>query len=137
MIEVILDTETTGLSVTSNHRIIEIGCVEIKDQISTGKIFHAYVNPERNVSEDAFKVHGYSNEFLSDKKTFSQIVEEFLNFIKDKKLIMHNAPFDLSFLDYELKLVNKKVIDKKKCYRYFRVGPRQVSRIPKFIGCTL
>jgi len=113
MIEVILDTETTGLSVTSNHRIIEIGCVEIKDQISTGKIFHAYVNPERNVSEDAFKVHGYSNEFLSDKKTFSQIVEEFLNFIKDKKLIMHNAPFDLSFLDYELKLVNKKVIDKK------------------------
>ena len=113
MIEVILDTETTGLSVASNHRIVEIGCVEIKDQISTDKIFHTYINPERDVSEDAFKVHGYSNKFLSDKKTFSQIVEEFLNFIKDKKLIMHNAPFDLSFLDYELKLVNKKLIDKK------------------------
>ena len=113
MIEVILDTETTGLSVASNHRIVEIGCVEIKDQISTDKIFHTYINPERDVSEDAFNVHGYSNKFLSDKKTFSQIVEEFLNFIKDKKLIMHNAPFDLSFLDYELKLVNKKLIDKK------------------------
>jgi DNA polymerase-3 subunit epsilon len=92
---------------------VEIGCVELKDQISTDKTFHAYINPQREVSGDAFKVHGYSNKFLSDKKTFPEIVEEFLSFIKDKKLIIHNATFDLSFLDYELKLINKKPIDKK------------------------
>ena len=113
MLEVILDTETTGLSTASDHRIVEIGCVELKDQISTDKTFHAYINPQREVSGDAFKVHGYSNKFLSDKKTFPEIVEEFLSFIKDKKLIIHNATFDLSFLDYELKLINKKPIDKK------------------------
>ena len=113
MFEVILDTETTGLSTASDHRIVEIGCVELKDQISTDKTFHAYINPQREVSGDAFKVHGYSNKFLSDKKTFPEIVEEFLSFIKDKKLIIHNATFDLSFLDYELKLINKKPIDKK------------------------
>ena len=113
MLEIILDTETTGLSVASNHRIVEIGCVELKDQIPTNKMFHAYINPQRKVSEDAFKVHGYSDEFLSNKKFFSEIAEDFLNFIKDKKLVIHNAPFDLSFLDYELKLINKKSIDKK------------------------
>ena len=113
MLEVILDTETTGLSIASDHRIVEIGCVELKDQISTNKSFHAYINPQRDVSEDAFKVHGYSNKFLSDKKTFLEIADQFLSFIKDKKLIIHNAPFDLSFLDYELKLINKKPIDKK------------------------
>ena len=113
MLEIILDTETTGLSVASNHRIVEIGCVELKDQIPTNKMFHAYINPQRKVSEDAFKVHGYSDEFLSNKKFFSEIAEDFLNFIKDKKLIIHNAPFDLSFLDHELKLINKKSIDKK------------------------
>ena len=113
MLEVILDTETTGLSVANNHRIVEIGCVELKDQIPTNKTFHTYINPQRKVSEDAFKVHGYSDGFLSDKKFFSEIAEDFLNFIKDKKLVIHNAPFDLSFLDYELKLINKKSIDKK------------------------
>jgi len=113
MFEVILDTETTGLSTASEHRIVEIGCVELKDQIPTNKTFHTYINPQREVSEDAFKIHGYSDQFLSDKKTFTEIVEEFLSFIKDKKLIIHNAPFDLSFLDYELKLINKKPIDKK------------------------
>jgi len=113
MLEVILDTETTGLSTASDHRIVEIGCVELKDQISTDKTFHSYINPQREVSADAFKIHGYSNKFLSDKKTFPEIVEEFLSFIKDKKLIIHNAIFDLSFLDYELKLINKKPIDKK------------------------
>jgi len=113
MLEVILDTETTGLSTASDHRIVEIGCVELKDQISTDKTFHAYINPQREVSGDAFKVHGYSNKFLSDKKTFPEIVEEFLSFIKDKKLIIHNATFDLSFLDYELKFINKRPIDKK------------------------
>ena len=113
MLEVILDTETTGLSTASNHKIVEIGCIELKDQIPTNKTFHTYLNPQRAVSEDAFKVHGYSDKFLSDKKVFSEIAEEFLNFIEGKKLIIHNAPFDLSFLDYELKLVNKKTINRK------------------------
>ena len=113
MLEVILDTETTGLSTAAKHRIVEIGCVELKDQISTNKIFHTYINPQREVSEDAFKIHGYSSKFLSDKKFFSEVAEDFLNFIKDKKLVIHNASFDLSFLDYELALINKKPIDKK------------------------
>ena len=113
MLEVILDTETTGLSTISNHKIVEIGCVELNNQIPTNKIFHTYLNPQRPVSEDALKVHGYSDKFLSDKKVFSEIIEEFLNFIEGKKLIIHNAPFDLSFLDYELKLVNKKTINRK------------------------
>ena len=113
MLEVILDTETTGLSTASNHKIVEIGCIELKDQIPTNKTFHTYLNPQRAVSEDAFKVHAYSDKFLSDKKVFSEIAEEFLNFIEGKKLIIHNAPFDLSFLDYELKLVNKKTINRK------------------------
>ena len=113
MLEVILDTETTGLSTIEKHRIVEIGCVELNNQISTNKIFHEYINPERPVSEEAYKIHGYSDEFLSDKKTFSEISEDFLNFIKDKKLVIHNASFDLSFLNYELKFINKKTIDKK------------------------
>ena len=113
MLEVILDTETTGLSTASNHKIVEIGCVELNNQIPTNKTFHTYLNPQRPVSEDALKVHGYTDKFLSDKKVFSEIVEEFLNFIEGKKLIIHNAPFDLSFLDYELKLVNKKTVNRK------------------------
>jgi len=113
MLEVILDTETTGLSTAANHKIVEIGCIELKNQIPTNKTFHAYLNPQRAVSEDAFKVHGYSDKFLSNKKMFSEIVEEFLNFIEGKKLIIHNATFDLSFLDYELKLINKKIINRK------------------------
>ena len=113
MLEVILDTETTGLSTAANHKIVEIGCIELNNQIPTNKIFHTYLNPQRSVSEDALKVHGYSDKFLSNKKVFSEIAEEFLNFIEGKKLIIHNAPFDLSFLDYELKLVNKKTISRK------------------------
>ena len=113
MLEVILDTETTGLSTTEKHRIVEIGCIELNNQISTNKIFHNYVNPQRSVSEAAYKIHGYSDKFLSDKKTFSDISENFLNFIKNKKIIMHNAPFDLSFLNYELRLINKKPINKE------------------------
>jgi len=113
MLEVILDTETTGLSVTEKHKIVEIGCVELSNQIPTNKIFHTYINPKRSVSEEAYKVHGYSDKFLSDKKTFTEISEDFLNFIKNKKLIIHNAPFDLSFLNYELRLINKKTIDIK------------------------
>jgi len=113
MLEVILDTETTGLSTTENHKIVEIGCIELDNQIPTNKVFHAYINPQRTVSEDAYKVHGYSNEFLSNKKIFSEICEDFLSFIKDKKIVIHNASFDLSFLNYELKFINKKIIDKK------------------------
>ena len=112
MLEVVLDTETTGLSTTENHKIVEIGCIELDNQIPTNKVFHVYINPQRTVSEDAYKVHGYSNEFLSNKKIFSEICEDFLSFIKDKKLIMHNAAFDLAFLNHELRLVNKKTIDK-------------------------
>ena len=113
MLEIILDTETTGLSITENHKIVEIGCVELDNQIPTNKIFHEYLNPQRLVSEEAYKVHGYSDKFLYDKKTFSEISEDFLNFIKNKKIIIHNAPFDLSFLNYEMKLIKKKEIDKK------------------------
>ena len=112
MLEVILDTETTGLSITEKHRIVEIGCIELENQIPTNKIFHEYLNPQRSVSEDAYKIHGYSDNFLSDKKTFSEIAESFLKFIKDKKIIIHNAAFDLSFLNYELRLINQKGIDK-------------------------
>ena len=113
MLEIILDTETTGLSTTEKHKIVEIGCIELSHQISTNKVFHKYINPERPVSEKAYKIHGHSDKFLSDKKTFSEISEDFLNFIKDKKLVIHNASFDLSFLNYELKFINKKTIDKK------------------------
>ena len=113
MLEVILDTETTGLSTIEKHKIVEIGCIELDNQIATNKIFHKYINPQRSVSEDAYKVHGYSDEFLSDKKTFLEIYKDFLNFIKNKKIIIHNAPFDLSFLNYELKLINQKPINKE------------------------
>lgn len=112
MFEVILDTETTGLSTTEKHRIVEIGCIELKNQIATNKIFHEYLNPQREVSEDAYKIHGYSDKFLSDKKFFPEIVGSFLDFIKDKTIIIHNAAFDLSFLNFELKRVNEKEINK-------------------------
>jgi len=113
MLEVILDTETTGLSTAEKHRIVEIGCIELNNQIPTKKIFHEYINPQRSVSEEAYKIHGYSDKFLSDKKDFAEICENFLNFIKDKIIIIHNAPFDLSFLNYELKLIKQKEINKK------------------------
>ena len=112
MLEVILDTETTGLSTKEKHRIVEIGCIELNNQIPTNKVFHEYINPERKISDDAFKVHGYTEEFLSSKKTFKEIAKSFLDFIKNKKLIIHNAPFDLSFLNYELKLINENEISK-------------------------
>ena len=111
MLEVILDTEPTGLSVRAKHRIVEIGCIELDNQIPTNKLFHEYINPERSISEDAYKIHGYSEKFLSNKKIFKEISEKFLNFIKNKKIIIHNAPFDLAFLNYELKLINQKPID--------------------------
>ena len=107
MKEVVLDTETTGLSVKDGHRIVEIGCIELENLIPTKKQFHCYLNPERKVSEKALAVHGYTDEFLSDKMKFKDIVDEFLNFIKDKKLIIHNAEFDLSHINNELQLVGK------------------------------
>jgi len=111
MKEVIIDTETTGLSVQDGHRIVEIGCIELENLIPTKNKFHCYLNPERKVSEKALEVHGYSDEFLSNKKKFKEIVDDFLNFIKDKKLIIHNAEFDLSHLNNELKIIGKKKLD--------------------------
>ena len=113
MNEVFLDTETTGLSFRDGHKIVEIACIETKDLIATGKIFHKLINPQRSMPDEAFKVHGFSQEFLSDKETFKQIADEFLNFIKDKKIIIHNASFDLSFLDGELGSIQKEKINKK------------------------
>ncbi len=107
MKEIVLDTETTGISVKEGHRIVEIGCIELDNLIPTKNKFHYYLNPERKVSEQAFKVHGYSDEFLSDKKKFNEISEEFLEFIKNKRIIIHNADFDLSHLNNELKLLGK------------------------------
>ena len=112
MKEVVLDTETTGLEVKDGHRIVEIGCIELENLIPTSKKFHCYLNPERKVSEKALQVHGYTDEFLSDKKKFKDIVDEFLEFIKDKKLIIHNAEFDLTHLNNELQLIGKNKINK-------------------------
>ena len=113
MKEIVLDTETTGLSVKDGHRIVEIGCIELENFMLTNNKFHYYLNPERKVSEKALEVHGYTNEFLSDKKKFSEIADEFLNFIKDKKIIIHNAEFDITHLNNELQIAGKSKIDKK------------------------
>ena len=107
MIEVVLDTETTGLKVSEGHRIVEIGCIEIKDLIPTKKNFHCYLNPERKVSKEAFEVHGYSDQFLSKQKKFAEIVDDFLKFIDSKRLVIHNAEFDISHLNNELSLIGK------------------------------
>ena len=112
MKEIVLDTETTGLSVRDGHRIVEIGCIELDDLVPTKNIFHFYLNPERKVSEKAFQVHGYSDEFLSTKHKFIEIADDFLEFIKDKKIIIHNAEFDIAHLNNELSLINKNCISK-------------------------
>ncbi len=112
MSEVFLDTETTGLSFNEGHKIVEIACIETKDLIPTGKVFHKLINPERDVPEEAFRVHGFSQKFLQDKSTFDKIADDFLNFVKGKKIIIHNASFDLSFLNGELKLIKKELINK-------------------------
>ena len=111
MIEVVLDTETTGISVQDGHRIVEIGCIELDNLIPTNKRFHCYLNPERKVSEKALEVHGYTDEFLSKQKKFSDVVDDFLNFIENKKLVIHNAEFDLSHLNNELALLSKKKLN--------------------------
>ena len=111
MKEVVLDTETTGISVKDGHRLVEIGCIELENLIPTKNRFHCYLNPERKVSEKALEVHGYTDEFLATQKKFLEVVEQFLEFIKDKRLIIHNAEFDLSHLNNELAILGKKKID--------------------------
>ena len=113
MNEVFLDTETTGLSFKDGHKIVEIACIETKDLISTGKVFHKLINPKRSVPDDAFKIHGYSQEFLNDKDTFDKIADDLIDFIKDKKIIIHNASFDIGFLNGELSLIKKELIKKE------------------------
>ena len=111
MKEVVLDTETTGISVKEGHRIVEIGCIELDNLIPTKKKFHCYLNPERKVSEKAFEIHGYSDDFLAKQKKFKEIVEDFLDFIDGKKLIIHNAGFDLAHLNNELEIIGKNKIE--------------------------
>ena len=113
MKEVVLDTETTGISVKEGHRIVEIGCIELDNLVPTKNKFHCYLNPERKVSEDAFKVHGYSDDFLSKQKKFNEIVKDFLEFIEGKNLIIHNAEFDIGHLNNELRLLGKDKIRNK------------------------
>ena len=113
MKEIVLDTETTGLSVKEGHRIVEIGCIELNNLVPTTNKFHCYLNPERKVSEKALEVHGYTDIFLSNKKKFKEVANDFLAFIEDKKLIIHNAEFDISHLNNELSLLGLKKIDKK------------------------
>ena len=112
MREIVLDTETTGLSVKDGHRIVEIGCIELENLVPTKNVFHCYINPQRKVSESAIKIHGYTDEFLSDKKKFIDIADEFLKFINGKKIIIHNAEFDIGHLNNELSLINKKLISR-------------------------
>ena len=113
MNEIFLDTETTGLSFKDGHRVVEIACIETKDLIATGNVFHRLINPERNIPEEAFKIHGFSEKFLSTKEKFDKIADDFLNFIDGKKIIIHNASFDLGFLNGELRSLNKNTIDPK------------------------
>ena len=110
MKEIVLDTETTGISVKEGHRIVEIGCIELENLVPTKNNFHCYLNPERKVSEKAFQIHGYDDEFLSKQKKFGEVGEEFLNFIEGKRLIIHNAEFDLAHLNNELKIFGKENI---------------------------
>jgi len=112
MKDVVLDTETTGLSVKDGHRIVEIGCIELDNFIPTQNKFHCYLNPEKKVSKKALEVHGYTDEFLSDKKKFKEIADEFLDFIKDKRIIIHNAEFDLAHINNELILIGKSRINR-------------------------
>jgi len=112
MNEIFLDTETTGLSVNDRHRIVEIACIETTDLTPTKRIFHKTINPQRDVPNEAFKIHGFSTDFLKNRETFEEVADEFLEFIKDKKIIIHNASFDLGFLNYQLKLIKKNEIKK-------------------------
>ena len=131
MKEVVLDTETTGLSIKDGHRIVEIGCIELDNLIPTEKKFHCYLNPERKVSEKALEVHGYTDEFLTDKKKFIEIADEFLDFVKEKKLIIHNAEFDITHLNNELEIAKKKKLNKENV-----IDTLEIAR-DKFPGSTI
>jgi len=113
MNEIFLDTETTGLSVRDGDRLVEIACIETKNLIPTKKVFHKFINPQKKISQEAFKIHGFSDDFLKDKEKFEDVADEFLEFIEGKKLIIHNAPFDIGFLNNELKQANKKILNAK------------------------
>lgn len=130
MREIILDTETTGLDPNSGHRIIEIGALEVYNKIKTGKFFHVYLNPERNVPDEAFKIHGISTEFLKDKKKFVEIADEFLDFIGGDQLVIHNARFDLKFLNYELAQVNRPLLDHLKVVDTLELARRKFPGSP-------
>jgi len=130
MNEIFLDTETTGLSVNNGHRIVEIACIETKNLIPTKKIFHKLINPQRDVPQEAYKIHGFSTSFLKNKETFDKIADEFLEFINEKKIIIHNANFDLGFLNYQLQLNKKKEIKKNNI-----IDSLEVARI-KFPGTS-
>ena len=114
MRSIALDIETTGLSFLEGHKIVEIGCVELLNNFPSGKTWQRYINPERSIPEEAFKIHGLSNEFLANKPVFSDVIKDFLNFIKDSDLIIHNSRFDLPFINYELEINNSKALDPKK-----------------------
>ena len=130
MNEIFLDTETTGLSFRDGHKIIEIACIETKDLIATSKVFHKLINPKRSVPQEAFKVHGFSQEFLSDKETFDRVADDFLNFIKGKKIIIHNANFDLGFLNGELDLIKKELINKNNIIDSLEVARKKFPGSP-------
>jgi DNA polymerase-3 subunit epsilon len=125
MREIVLDTETTGINPFDGHKIIEIGCVELSSYYPTGNNFHTYLNPQRDVPEEAFKIHGISSKMLQDKPTFEKIADEFLAFIADSKLVIHNAKFDLGFLNHELKKVGKKPIEEKQSFCTFRYAKQK------------
>tara|TARA_Y100001958_G_C21086291_1_gene440902 strand:- start:15 stop:677 length:663 start_codon:yes stop_codon:yes gene_type:complete len=114
MTEIFLDIETTGLSFKESHKIVEIACIETSELIPTKRVFHKTINPERNVPDEAFKIHGFSTEFLKNKPKFGDIADEFLNFIQGHDLIIHNAPFDIPFINHELRLIKKNIIEKNK-----------------------
>ena len=135
MTEIFLDIETTGLSFKENHRIVEIACIETNELIPTKKIFHKILNPDRNVPDEAFKIHGFSTEFLKDKPKFHEIAEELLSFIKNYDLIIHNASFDIPFINHELRMLKKNIISKNKIIDTLELKKQlQEHRI---LGCTL
>ena len=131
MNEIVLDTETTGLNVKDGHRIVEIGCIELENYVPTKRNFHCYLNPERKVSDQAFKVHGYTDEFLSKQKKFKDVAEEFLSFIENKILVIHNAEFDIAHINNELSLIGKNKINNKRV-----VDTLQIAK-EKFPGSQL
>ena len=137
MREIVLDTETTGLDPVTGDRIVEIGAVELWNHLPTGKTFHKYLNPERNMPEEAQAVHGLTEEFLKDKPLFSQIADDFLTFINGSKLVIHNASFDMKFINAELALAKKKRATKRYCYRYSGISKKKISGITCFIRCIV